>query len=144
MNNKSSRMHPSIGMSVALMCLMAIAFGMQAGGEFPAQGDPSSTSNLRFCYEAVQTGSSNPQQQVSTSERSGVSRRCGELAQFRAFDTKMPHPVVAQVQRRPSVDCLAGRRPTSRGSIHQSAFSRGGCENALNGNTVQPAERFWF
>lgn len=144
MNKKLYRMHSGIGTSAVLMCLMAIAFGMQASTELPAQGDPRSTSGLRFCYEAVQEGASQVQQQTAPSERSGLSRRCGELAQFSAFDAKTPPMVSAQARRHPAGDCLAGRRPTVRGSIHQSAFSRSGCENALNGSLAQPAERFWF
>ena len=144
MNNKSSRMHSGIGITVALICLMAIAFGMQASSDIPAQQGPSPTSNLRFCYEAVQADTDHLQQQVSIPERSGLSRRCGELAQFRSFDAKLSGTVISQAQRNRSGDCLAGRRPTSRGSFHQSAFSRGGCENAVNGNMTQPTERFWF
>lgn len=144
MNNKLRRMHSGIGMSVVLMCLMVIAFGMQASSELPVQRDSSSTYGLRFCYEAIQAGPSHMQQQTSPSERSGLSRHCGELAQFRAFDTQTPPTVSARAPRNPAYDCLAGRRPTSKGSIHQSAFSRSGCENALNGSLPQPAQRFWF
>ncbi len=144
MNNTVHRMHSGIGMSVVLMCLMAIAFGMQASSELPVQADPSSTSGLRFCYEAVQKGASQVQQQSAPSGRSGRSRRCGELAQFSAFDAKAPPMVSTQAPRNLTGDCLAGRRPTVRGSIHQSAFSRSDCENALNGTLAQPVERFWF
>ncbi|WP_150299401.1 hypothetical protein [Pseudomonas profundi] len=138
---KTNWVRSGVGMSVAVICLMATAFGMQARHELSAQGDVTSISSLRLCYEAAQPGIKSGQQQVS--DRFTSARRCGELAQYNAFDSWTSGTVASQAQRIPDGDCLAGRR-SSRGSVHQSAFLHAGCEKALNGSLSQQAERYWF
>lgn len=143
MNNVSGGRIPQISISVALLCLVAIAFAMQGSGDPGAAGTPLS-SNLRLCYESVATSATRLNQPVTVSGRSGSGRRCGELAQFRAFGSGGSHPVIAEARPNASVDCFAGRKHLSEARLYQSAFSRGGCEDAVGANALRQVERFWF
>lgn len=144
MNNIMSRMNGSTGLTWVLGSLVLAAIVVQLSQSMPAQESSTSTSNLRFCYDAAQTAGGGVPHQISISERKGTGRRCGELAQFKSFDAEAPHPVVSEAPRRPSVDCLAGRRSAVMPGIHPSALSQDDCTNALNGSLSRRAERYWF